>query len=56
MQLRSIDKTHPGAKEEIEKKGLSVCRNEHGVRQSIDTRFFYKNIAYKNVRLEKLKN
>ena len=36
MHLRSIDKTHPGAKEEIEKKGLSVCRNEHGLRQSID--------------------
>ena len=36
MQLRSVDKTHPGAREEIEKKGMSVCRNEYGIRQSID--------------------
>ena len=35
-QLRSLDKTHPGAREELEIKGLSVCRNEYGIRQSID--------------------
>ena len=27
--------THPGAKEELEEKGLSVCRNNLNVRQSI---------------------
>ena len=36
LQLRSIDSTHPGARQEIEEKGVSVCRNEFGIRQSID--------------------
>ena len=28
--------THPGARQEIEEKGISVCRNDFGIRQSID--------------------
>ena len=34
--LEHIDSTHPGAKEEIEKAGLSVRRNTFGIGQSID--------------------
>ena len=36
LQLRSLDSTHPGARQEIEEKGISVCRNDFGIRQSID--------------------
>ena len=36
MMLRSIDTLHPGAREELQNRGLSVCRNENGIRQSID--------------------
>ena len=35
-QLANLHITHPGAIEEIEKKGISVCRNKWGVRQSTD--------------------
>ena len=35
-QIGSLDSTHPGAHEEIQAKGISVCRNNTGVRQSID--------------------
>ena len=34
--LENLDKTHPGAIEEISEKGLSVRRNEFGIGQSID--------------------
>ena len=36
MQLETMENTHPGAKEELEEKGLSVCRNSLNVRQPID--------------------
>ena len=36
VQLENLDRTHPGAKEELQNKGLSVCRNNINVRQSID--------------------
>ena len=35
-QRGSLDSTHPGAHEEIKAKRISVCRNNTGVRQSID--------------------
>ena len=35
-QMGSLDSTHPGAHEEIQEKGISICRNNTGVRQSID--------------------
>ena len=35
-QMGSLDSTHPGAHEEIQEKGISVCRNSTGVWQSID--------------------
>ena len=35
-QMGSLDSTHPGAHEEIQEKGISICRNSTGVRQSID--------------------
>ena len=34
--MDNIDETHPGAKEELEIKGLSVCRNTYNIGQSID--------------------
>ena len=34
--LTHLEATHPGAKEEIEKNGLSVRRNTRGIGQSID--------------------
>ena len=34
--LENIESTHPGAKEEIEEKGLSVRRNDIGIGQAID--------------------
>ena len=36
MQLKNLDQTHPGAREELEKNGISVCRNKLNIRQSID--------------------
>ena len=36
LQLRNLDLTHPGAREELEENGLSVCRNQLNIRQSID--------------------
>ena len=36
LQMANLETTHPGAREEIEKQGISVCRNKWGVRQSID--------------------
>ena len=35
-QVRSLDSIHPGAHEEIQEKKISVCRNDAGIRQSID--------------------
>ena len=35
-KMASIDSTHPGAHEEIQEKRISACRNNTGVRQSID--------------------
>ena len=34
--LENIEKTHPGAKGELEEKGLSVCRNNYNIGLSID--------------------
>ena len=34
-QMGSLDSTHPGAHEEIQENGTSVCRNSTGIRQSI---------------------
>ena len=34
--LKYLEDTHPGAKEEIEEKGLSVRRNTLGVGQAVD--------------------
>ena len=34
--MGSLNSTHPGAHEEIYKKGISVCRYNTGIRQSID--------------------
>lgn len=36
LQSENLDKTHPGALKELEDKGLSVCRNDLNIRQSID--------------------
>ena len=36
LQLQNLEETYPGAKEEIETKGISVCRNYVNIRQSID--------------------
>ena len=35
-QLRNLEETHPGAKEELERNGISECRNNFNIRQSID--------------------
>ena len=35
-QLNNLQTTHPGAKEEIEKSGLSIRRNNIGIGQAID--------------------
>ena len=35
LQLMTLDDTHPGARDELQ-KGLSVCRNNTGIRQSVD--------------------
>ena len=36
QSLEHIESTHPGAREEIEEVGLSICRNKLGIGQSID--------------------
>ena len=36
MQMKNLDHTHPGAREELERNGMSVCRNKLNIRQSID--------------------
>ena len=36
MMLENLPKTHPGAKEELSEKGVSVKRNRFGIGQSID--------------------
>ena len=36
MMLENLPKTHPGAKEELSEKGVSVRRNKFGIGQSID--------------------
>ena len=35
-QLDNLEDTHPGAREELQEKGLSVCRNSLNIGQSID--------------------
>ena len=35
LQLMTLDDTHPGTRDELQ-KGLSVCRNNTGIRQSVD--------------------
>ena len=37
LQMDNTEETHPGAKEELEIKGLSVCRNTYNIGQSIDS-------------------
>ena len=36
LLLENLEETHPGAKQELQEKGLSVCHNYLNVRQSID--------------------
>ena len=36
MQLHNLDQTYPGAREELERNGMTVCRNNLNIRQSID--------------------
>ena len=36
VQLENLDRTYPGAEEELQNRGLYVCRNNINVRQSID--------------------
>ena len=36
VQLDNLDRMHPGAKEKLQNKGLSICQNNINVRQSID--------------------
>ena len=48
MQLANLDGTHPGARDEINMNGVSVCRNTINIRQSIDgagEQTFMKNSA-----------
>ena len=35
-QMGSLDSTYPGAHEEIQERGILVCRNNTGIRQLID--------------------
>ena len=35
-QMERLEETHPGARNEIEKYDLSVCRNDCGIRQTVD--------------------
>lgn len=34
--MERLEEYHPGAKKEIEKYGLSICRNDFGMRQAVD--------------------
>ena len=34
--MERLEETHPGARNEIEKYDLSVCRNDCGIRQTVD--------------------
>ena len=36
LQMENLEETHPGAKDELQVKGLSVCRNSYNIGQSID--------------------
>lgn len=36
LQSENLEKTHPGARQELQDKGISVCRNNVNIRQSID--------------------
>ena len=36
MRLENMENMHPGTKEGLEEKGLSVCQNSLNLRQSID--------------------
>ena len=36
IQMKNLDHTHPGAREELDRNGMSVCRNTLNIRQSID--------------------
>ena len=36
LQSEKLDKTHPGAMEELQEKGFSVCCNSLDIKQSID--------------------
>ena len=35
-QVKRLEETHPGARNEIEEYDLSVCRNDFGIRQTVD--------------------
>ena len=35
-QVGSLGSTHPGAHGDIQEKGISICRNNTGVRQSME--------------------
>ena len=35
-QIKRQQESHPGAKNKIEEYGLSVCRNDFGMRQAVD--------------------
>ena len=35
-QLKNLEETHPGAKQEIEKSSVSVRRNDFGIGQAVD--------------------
>ena len=36
LLLEHLEETHPGAKAELQEKGLSVCRNDLDIRQAVD--------------------
>ena len=36
LLLEHLEETHPGAKAELQEKGLSVCHNDLGIRQAVD--------------------
>ena len=48
-EVGSLDSTHPGAREEIQEKGNSVCSNNTGIQQSVD-------LAGEQTFMRKLKN
>ena len=35
-QIKRQEESHPGAKNKIEEYGLSVCRNDFGMKQAVD--------------------